>query len=55
MSQHTSSRRNALKTIGATTAIAMAGTALSHRINAAESVLEDKLKGKVNHSVCRWC
>jgi hydroxypyruvate isomerase len=28
---------------------------LSHRINAAESQLEEKLKGRVNHSVCRWC
>ncbi|HZB12685.1 MAG TPA: TIM barrel protein [Chryseolinea sp.] len=55
MSQNTSSRRNILKKIVGTTAIAMTGTALSHRIDAAESVLEEKLKGKVNHSVCRWC
>src|SRR5688500_9573363 len=50
-----SSRRSALKKIAGTTAVAIAGASLSHRINAAESQLEEKLKGKVNHSVCRWC
>ena len=34
---------------------AMAGLSLSSRIEAAEAVLSPKLKGKVNHSVCRWC
>ena len=33
----------------------LAGSALSHRLSAAESQLDEKLKGKVNHSVCRWC
>jgi hydroxypyruvate isomerase len=55
MTNNTSSRRNALKKIAGTTAVAMAGTSLSHRIHAAESNLDEKLKGKVNHSVCRWC
>lgn len=51
-----SSRRSALKKITASTAIAMVGTSLSNRLNAAESALAtDGLKGKVNHSVCRWC
>ena len=50
-----SSRRSALKKIAGTAAVTIAGASLSHRINAAESVLEEKLKGKVNHSVCRWC
>ncbi|MBT1705209.1 hydroxypyruvate isomerase family protein [Chryseosolibacter indicus] len=49
-----SSRRNAVKKIVATTS-AMAGLSLSHRIEAAEQALETQLKGKVNHSVCRWC
>lgn len=51
-----SSRRAALKKITASTAIAMVGSSLSNRLNAAESALAaDGLKGKVNHSVCRWC
>src|SRR5687768_13991472 len=50
-----SSRRSAFKKIAGTTAAALAGTAISQRLSAAESQLEEKLKGKVNHSVCRWC
>ncbi len=38
MTNNTSSRRNVLKKIAGTTAVAMAGASLSHRINAAESV-----------------
>src|SRR3990170_1410852 len=53
--QQSSSRRTALKKIAGTTAVAFAGSALSYRLDAAESVLEEKLKGRVNHSVCRWC
>jgi hydroxypyruvate isomerase len=34
---------------------AVAALSMSHRLNAAESVLARELKGKVNHSVCRWC
>jgi hydroxypyruvate isomerase len=49
------SRRGALKKIAGTTAMAMAGVSLSNRLTAAEAVLEPQLKGKVNHSVCRWC
>lgn len=47
-------RRNALKkiVIGSGTA---AGLAVSGRIEAAEAELSADLKGKVNHSVCRWC
>ena len=50
-----SSRRMALKKMVGGAAAAIAGTALSHRVSAAEAVLESDLKGKVNHSVCRWC
>lgn len=38
-----------------TTAAAIAGSVISHRLSAAEAELDEKLKGKVNHSVCRWC
>jgi hydroxypyruvate isomerase len=34
---------------------AAAGLSVSHRVEAAEAVLSAELKGKVNHSVCRWC
>jgi hydroxypyruvate isomerase len=50
-----STRRMALKKIVGTTAAAIAGSALSHRVAAAEGALAGELKGKVNHSVCRWC
>lgn len=50
-----SSRRNALKKIAAATATAVAGSSLLNRISAAEAAVDDKLKGVVNHSVCRWC
>lgn len=48
-------RRTAIKSLAATTIAAIAGTRLHARINAAESIVDDKLKGRVNHSVCRWC
>jgi hydroxypyruvate isomerase len=50
-----SSRRSALKTIAGSAAVALAGVSLSHRLSATEAILEEKLKGKINHSVCRWC
>ncbi|AYB35009.1 hydroxypyruvate isomerase family protein [Chryseolinea soli] len=49
------SRRSALKKMAGTTAMAVAGASLAHRLSAAEAVLDSNLKGKVNHSVCRWC
>jgi hydroxypyruvate isomerase len=48
-------RKSAIKRIAGTAAIAVAGMSMSHRLQAAETVLEPSLKGKVNHSVCRWC
>lgn len=50
-----SSRRSALKKIAGTAAVALTGASLAHRVSAAEAALEQNLKGKVNHSVCRWC
>ncbi len=49
------SRRGALKKLAATALLTPVGVALSTRIEAAEALLDDKLKGKINHSVCRWC
>lgn len=34
---------------------AVAGISLAGRIEAAEAALSANLKGRVNHSVCRWC
>jgi len=48
------SRRSALRSLaGASAAVAVASD-LSHRLNAADSATP-KLKGHVNHSVCKWC
>lgn len=49
------SRRNAIKKMAGSAAVALAGMSLSHRVLAADAVLDGKLKGKINHSVCRWC
>jgi len=53
--QENPSRRNALKKLVGTSALAVVGSSLSHRVSAAEAVLSKDLQGKVNHSVCRWC
>ncbi len=45
------SRRNALKVLGAA---ALTG-GLNYRLDAAEKSLEKNIKGKINHSVCKWC
>jgi hydroxypyruvate isomerase len=52
--RNNTSRRGALKTMMAT-ATTIAGVSMTHRIEAAENSLTENLKGKVNHSVCRWC
>jgi hydroxypyruvate isomerase len=54
-SKNYSSRRNVLKKLAGSAAVTMAGLSLSQRVSAAESILEAGLKGKINHSVCRWC
>jgi hydroxypyruvate isomerase len=48
------SRRKAIQTMLAASGT-IAGLSLSTRIEAAEAVLSSDLKGRVNHSVCRWC
>jgi hydroxypyruvate isomerase len=50
-----SSRRDAIKKVAT---MALAGTALSSltsRVSAHEKALDDKLKGRIRHSVCAWC
>jgi hydroxypyruvate isomerase len=47
-------RRNAIQKMIAGSG-AVAGISLAGRIEAAEAALSANLKGRVNHSVCRWC
>ncbi len=49
------SRRSALKTLTGGAAVLAATSSLSHRLLAAEAAAGGKLKGHVNHSVCKWC
>jgi hydroxypyruvate isomerase len=49
------SRRKALYKIAGSVALTGAGLSLANRLEAAEAALEPALKGKINHSVCRWC
>jgi len=51
---YSDSRRGSLKTLIAATA-SLTGLSMFNRVNAAERSLEESLRGKVNHSVCRWC
>jgi hydroxypyruvate isomerase len=44
-----------MKKIVSGAALAFAGASLSTRVSAAESQLDESVKGKINHSVCRWC
>ncbi|MGV3763655.1 hydroxypyruvate isomerase family protein [Parapedobacter sp.] len=48
------SRRTALKAVAAGTTAVMA-TGMFARSAAAQKVAEKPLKGRINHSVCRWC
>jgi hydroxypyruvate isomerase len=48
-------RRETLKKLASGAAVTVTTAALSNRLIAAENQLEATLKGKINHSVCRWC
>jgi len=49
------SRRSAMRRfVGGTAALAAAGP-VARGLAGAEAVAEVKLKGRINHSVCRWC
>jgi hydroxypyruvate isomerase len=48
------SRRSAIGKLAGTTAALGVTAALSHRLNAAEQAAPD-LKGRIHHSVCKWC
>src|SRR6185295_12634967 len=48
------SRRDALRKVTAGAAAVAVASNLSHRLAAADAATA-KLKGRVNHSVCKWC
>lgn len=52
---HINNRRGVLKKLAGTALLSAVGMSLSHRVLAAENFLPEKLKGKIRHSVCRWC
>jgi hydroxypyruvate isomerase len=49
------SRRSALSRVTAGAAVATAAATLQHRLGAAESAAGTQLKGRIRHSVCKWC
>src|SRR5438552_12066164 len=49
------SRRSALRTLTGTTALLTAAGALSPRLRADQPGSGGKSKGRINHSVCKWC
>jgi len=52
---NSNSRRSTLKKLAGSAALLSVGAALTNRLEAAEAMVDPKLKGKINHSVCRWC
>jgi hydroxypyruvate isomerase len=48
------SRRSAISTIAGSAAVFSAASSLSSRLAAAENAAST-LKGRINHSVCKWC
>ncbi|HEU5077953.1 MAG TPA: TIM barrel protein [Opitutaceae bacterium] len=49
------SRRQALQSIAGVSAALATTSLLSTRIEAAEAMLPEKLKGRIHHSACKWC
>jgi hydroxypyruvate isomerase len=49
------SRRSALGKIAGGVALAAGAASLSQRLAAAETAAGPALKGRINHSVCKWC
>jgi hydroxypyruvate isomerase len=49
------SRRSAMAKLGAAGALALTANSLVQRLAAADGVAGGGLKGRVNHSVCKWC
>lgn len=48
-------RRSVLRKLAGSAAVLTAASSISHRLNAAENSLGAPFKGRINHSVCKWC
>src|SRR5437660_7462518 len=48
-------RRSALAKMAGSAAAFSAAASLSQRLTAADSAAGANLKGRINHSVCKWC
>src|ERR1041384_7716174 len=48
-------RRSALSKMAGSAAVAGVASHLASRLSAAEDAAGAKLKGRINHSVCKWC
>jgi hydroxypyruvate isomerase len=48
-------RRSALGKLAGAAAVASAATSLGQRLSAAEAAAGASLKGRIHHSVCKWC
>ena len=53
--ENTISRRSVLQKTALATTAAMLSTSLNNRIEAADTQMGAALKGRINHSACRWC
>ena len=49
------SRRSAIGKLTGSAALLAVGTSLSQQLRAAELAVNSQVKGRVNHSVCKWC
>ena len=48
-------RRSALRKLAGSAAVIAAASSISQRLTAAETSLSAPFKGRINHSVCKWC
>lgn len=55
MNNFNNSRRRTLKKIAGTLALGAVAPGLHQRLSAAEAALPPAVKGRINHSVCKWC
>jgi hydroxypyruvate isomerase len=49
------SRRSALGRLAGSAAVVVAGSNIPRRLTAAQTTPPMKLKGRINHSACKWC
>ncbi|WP_143309344.1 hydroxypyruvate isomerase family protein [Chitinophaga vietnamensis] len=52
---HENSRRDMIKKVATMAVASTALSSLAGRVSAHDAAVDEKLKGKINHSVCAWC